>query len=401
MKLLHVVTLVSPDGAYGGPLRVALNQAAELRRRGHDVQIAAGWRGDMRKPKVLDDTPAHLFPIQHIVRSRGHSGMVSVGLFRWLAVNVTDFDVVHIHAGRDLISTASMAIARLRGRPYVAQTHGMVTPDQRLMARLMDSFFSRRLLRAACKRFVLTQGERSDLQAVLGQGVDTERLINGVTTSSLKVEPTIGREVLYCARLQKRKRPVAFVEMADELTRRGITASYAIVGPDEGELTAVLRSIQELGLADIVRYEGALDYGDVLNRMSHASVYVLPSVNEPFAMSLLEALSLGLPSLCTDSCGIADVLRERKAAMVTGESVSEMADGLQQILDDESVRSELSVNGRRAVAEVFSMVAVGDQLERAYMDVLGRKIQHERHFKTRAGRVGGQRSRHLDTGETE
>jgi glycosyltransferase involved in cell wall biosynthesis len=155
--------------------------------------------------------------------------------------------------------------------------------------------------------------------------------------------------------------------------RRGITASYAIVGPDEGELAAVLRSIRELGLSDIVRYEGALDYGDVLDRMSRACVYVLPSVDEPFAMSLLEALSLGLPSLCTNSCGIADILRERKAAMVTGESVSEMADGLQQILDDDNVRSELSINGRRIVKEVFSMVAVGDQLERAYVDVLGRK----------------------------
>jgi glycosyltransferase involved in cell wall biosynthesis len=327
----------------------------------------------MLKPELLDDTPAQLFQIQHIVRSRGHSGMVSVGLFGWLAANVAHFDVVHIHAGRDLISTASMAITRLRGRSYVVQTHGMVTPDQRLIARLMDSIFTRRLLRAASKRFVLTQTESRDLQAVLGHRVDTERLINGVTTSSLKVEPTTGCEVLYCARLHKRKRPVAFVEMAEELMRRGITASYAIVGPDEGELKAVLRSIRELGLSEIVRYEGALDYGDVLKRMSRAGVYVLPSVDEPFAMSLLEALSLGLPSLCTDSCGIADLLRERKAAMVTGESVSEMADGLQQILEEEGLRSELSVNGRKAVAEVFSMAAVGDRLERAYLDVLGRK----------------------------
>src|SRR5829696_3823770 len=101
VKILHVVTLVSPDGAYGGPLRVALNQSAELRRRGHEVHIAAGWRGDMRKPEALDDTAAQLFPIQHVVGSWGHSRKGSVGLFRWLAANVTHFDVVHIHAGRD------------------------------------------------------------------------------------------------------------------------------------------------------------------------------------------------------------------------------------------------------------------------------------------------------------
>ena len=295
--------------------------------------------------------------------------MVSLGLFRWLVANVKHFDVVHVHAGRDLISTASMAVTRLRRQSYVVQTHGMVTPDERLMARLMDSLFSRRLLRAARRRFVLTRNEASDLHSVLGARVDTERLINGVPMPSRATEQTRGHEVLYCARLHKRKRPVAFVEMAGELTRRGIAASYAIVGPDDGELTAVLDNIRAHGLSDIVQYEGALDYGEVLNRMSRAGIYVLPSVDEPFAMSLLEALSLGLPSLCTSSCGIADILRERKAAIVTGESVAEMTDGLQQILDDETLRSELSINGRRTVVEVFSMAAVGDQLERVYLDI--------------------------------
>jgi glycosyltransferase involved in cell wall biosynthesis len=88
-------------------------------------------------------------------------------------------------------------------------------------------------------------------------------------------------------------------------------------------------------------------------------------------MSLLEALSLGMPSLCTSSCGIADILREEKAAMVTGESVVEMADGLQKILEEETLRSELSMNAARAVVDVFSMAAVGEQLERVYRDITG------------------------------
>ena len=45
MRILHVVTLVSPDGAFGGPVRVAENLARELRRRGHDVTVAAAASG--------------------------------------------------------------------------------------------------------------------------------------------------------------------------------------------------------------------------------------------------------------------------------------------------------------------------------------------------------------------
>ena len=57
--------------------------------------------------------------------------------------------------------------------------------------------------------------------------------------------------------------------------------------------------------------------------------------------------------------------------MVTGESVTEMADGLERILDEESLRAELSANGRRAAAELFSMAAVGNRLERVYWDITG------------------------------
>src|SRR4029450_13913069 len=91
---------------------------------------------------------------------------------------------------------------------------------------------------------------------------------------------TGGRGVLFRARLHARKRPVAFVEMASELMGRGIDGSFAIVGPDDGELASVRESIANAGLQEVVRYEGALDYQAVLTRMRQAVVYVLPSVDE-------------------------------------------------------------------------------------------------------------------------
>ena len=57
MRILHVVTLVSPDGEYGGPVRVATNLSKALRDLGHDVTIAAGTRGFESAPEQLDGTP--------------------------------------------------------------------------------------------------------------------------------------------------------------------------------------------------------------------------------------------------------------------------------------------------------------------------------------------------------
>src|SRR5437867_204758 len=57
MRILQVVTLLSPDGAYGGVARVALNQSAELIGRGHDVTVAAATRGYEVVPEELDGVP--------------------------------------------------------------------------------------------------------------------------------------------------------------------------------------------------------------------------------------------------------------------------------------------------------------------------------------------------------
>ena len=297
--------------------------------------------------------------------------MVSPGLALWLLRNIGDYDVVHVHPGRDLISTTSLALAWVRRRPYVTQTHGMVQPDERLRARIMDAAAVRMLIKAAGTRFVLTQHEEDGLQEVLGSSMTCERLPNGVPEQTdLPNAARGGREVLFCARLHKRKRPVAFVEMAAELVRRGLAATFAIVGPDDGELTAVRESISHQGLEELLRYEGALDYHAVLTRMRQADVYVLPSVHEPFPMSLLEALALGLPSVCTDTCDIAAPLRDYGAAIVTDGSVNALADAVQAIFTDNGLRSELSRNARKVVAELFSMDAVANRLERTYHSIL-------------------------------
>jgi glycosyltransferase involved in cell wall biosynthesis len=371
VKILHLVTLVSPDGAFGGPIRVALNQAAELRRRGHEVHLAAGWRGQGSPPSTLDGTPAKLFPAFRLIRPMGFSGMVSPGLGLWLLMNIADYDVVHVHAGRDLISTTSLALAWVKRRRYVTQTHGMVQPDERLRAKVMDAAAVRGLLRAARTRFVLTKHEEDGLVQLLGSSTTCEQLPNGVPAQpNLPDIAKGGREVLFCARLHERKRPVAFVEMAAELVKRGLAATFAIVGPDEGELTTVRDSISQRVLEGVLRYEGALDYHAVLTRMRQADVYVLPSMHEPFPMSLLEALALGLPSVCTDSCDIAAPLRDYGAAIVTDGSVTALADAVQAILTDDGLRSELSRNARKVVTELFSIDAVGNRLERTYQSVV-------------------------------
>jgi hypothetical protein len=94
-----MVTLASPDDAFGGPLRVALNQAAELSRRGDEVHIAAGWGEDASPGSPRGNARQTLF--RHSIDSAdGLQRDGESGLAWWLLRNIATYDIVHIHSGR-------------------------------------------------------------------------------------------------------------------------------------------------------------------------------------------------------------------------------------------------------------------------------------------------------------
>ncbi|MDF3140916.1 MULTISPECIES: glycosyltransferase [unclassified Streptomyces] len=370
MRLVHVVTLVSEDGAYGGPTSVATGQLEECAARGHEVTLLSLWRGRAEAPARIGSVPLRTRPARALLPGR-FTGIMHPLLVRDMWRSMGRADVVHIHAGRDLVSLAALAVATLRGKRFFTQTHGMVEPRHRLVAKLFDSLYVP-LLRRARGCLVLTERERRAVSEVIGpQGPPLLTLPNGVRPerdAAVERRPH-APEVLFMARLHPRKRPEAFVEMAALVHRKLPDARFTLHGPDEGSLPTVRQLIAIHRLGDVVSYGGALSYAEAVRAYAKAAVYVLPSVDEPFPMTVIEAMSAGTPVVCTDTCGMADELARRGAAIVTDGSPQAMADAVCELLTDEDKRHGLVKAGTRAVEEAFSIHAVADRLEELYRNL--------------------------------
>lgn len=61
--------------------------------------------------------------------------------------------------------------------------------------------------------------------------------------------------------------------------------------------------IQELNLGNKVRIKIGLKYSLMLNEYSNNDLFILPSENEPFSISIPEAMGNGLALISSDSCG--------------------------------------------------------------------------------------------------
>ncbi|WP_415976043.1 glycosyltransferase [Rhodococcus sp. 077-4] len=358
MRILQVVTLISTDGAYGGPTRVALNQSAALAGMGHEVTVLAAGIGPVPAVEGFD---IELFRPRTLIPRSGFAGLSAPGMLRWIINNRNRFDVVHVHLARDLVTLPAARLCRLLGIASVVQTHGMIDPSDKLLAAPLDALVTRSVLRSAAAVCYLTERERSDLIDVAGPTLRLSKVINGVPALPEKA-PNTTLEVLFLARLAPRKRADLFVDMAEILVLEDHSTTFALVGPDGGTAAGIAQRVRAR-----IRWEGPCAPDETAERMSAAAIYVLPAVDEPYPMSVLEAMAVGLPVVVTDSCGLApDILRIGCGFVVPAGELQPLVDAVRSLLLDVDARTEMGRRGRTAAREEFGTDAVARTLDERY-----------------------------------
>ncbi|MBD1541862.1 glycosyltransferase [Arthrobacter sp. IA7] len=368
MKIIQIATLVTPDGAYGGPLRVAINQTRALLEANHEVTLVAGAMGYTGKlPEQFDGVPVRLFRAHRPVPKLGFAGVFAPQLQGWLRSALKATDIVHIHMGRDLVTLPSAWMTAHHRVPYVLQTHGMIDASDRLLSKPLDRFLTLPALTAANSVLFLTEHERQALKEIAPGLSNLQELHNGVPQARPTRSSENGAiEVLFLARLQERKRPLLFVEMAKQLHTKFPAVRFVLVGPDEGEGGAVAAAIAEAGMKDALSWEGAVSPEKAADRISRCSIYVLPSVDEPFPMSVLEAMSLGKPVVVTDTCGLASSISGAKAGVVVGPGLPELTAAVESLLANPTVLAEMGNSALELSRRDYSMDQVVGQLCRTY-----------------------------------
>ncbi|MER5498711.1 MULTISPECIES: glycosyltransferase [unclassified Streptomyces] len=385
MKILHIVTLHTPDHAFGGPTRVALNLSKVQRAAGDDARIMAlgdGFDGPL--PREVEGVPVHLFRARHLLPVFEVSGITSGALLLTARRMMRGADLVHVHLMRDLVTLPAALLALATRTPLVVQTHGMVDPTENRVARLTDLLGVRTVLRRADAVLHLTETERLDVNAVAAPVplTRTVRLVNGVRPQQRKPAREPGRPptVLFLARIQERKRPEDFVAAMPAVLARHPDARFVLAGPDTGALRGTLELARGLGVTDSLDHVGPLDHEAVLAAGRQADVYVLPSIEEPLGVSVLEAMSVGTPVVVTRTCGLAPDVARAGAGRVIDSRVGQDARNARGVADAvlELLEPEANERAGRAawdlVNEDFTIEAVAGALRRTYEDVVRRRV---------------------------
>ena len=370
-----VTTVFAPNAECGGPVTVAGQHARELVRRGHEVTvftsdlIAFAPRTHLGALECEDDGLTIRYFRSWAPRPRYPAVLARVAA--GIRERATRLDVVHIHFAREVIPASTAAATRSLGIPTVLQPHGMLGNVSGIRG-VVDRLWVRRALENASVVLALQDHERRQLER-LAPGARIRILPNGIPAGSSPGRADRNghhpKTVLFLARLHPRKRVLAFVEMARLLRDGGVDCRYVIVGHDAGDRAEAERCVSALGLSDSVMFVGGVPASEVAKWYEAADVYVLPAVDEPFGLTVLEAMRAGVPCIVTNACGIAETLGHAGAALVADPEPRSLARSVMRILNDQSLARQLSEAGLTTIEHEFNLSSVVDRLYRYYDEV--------------------------------
>jgi glycosyltransferase involved in cell wall biosynthesis len=343
---------------FGGPVTKVQLLAAELTNLGVDVEILTADFGPRRTRVPPGSRDVQGIPVTYLRRLLSR-GWLSIAPGAGRFIRQRRFDVVHCFGLRDgLVTSASFAAGRA-GIPVVLEPMGMAVPRIRSLGlkRFADRG-TRVLLRPPAITIATSELEGKELRSLGYPNVEVR--YNPVTLSHSRRDVPNAYDLCYIGRLHRKKQLFVLTQIL--LQRPGLRAIVA--GSDEdGTGDQLALEATRLGVADRLTLRGWIDESERDEVLASSTCFVLPSLTENFGNAAAEALQAGVPVVVTDQCGIAELVRDTRAGVVTSVVPDEIVRETLRFIDDPELIRKCSDAAPEAVAQLHPRTIAERQLE--------------------------------------
>ncbi len=173
-----------------------------------------------------------------------------------------------------------------------------------------------------------------------GNNGNNEQNTNNNEAPSDETDPV----VTFVGRITFQKGPAYFVHAAELVLRTNPRVRFRVVGT--GDLLASMKQlVWELGIDKSFSFDGFLDAQQVQEVLADSSIFVMPSVSEPFGIVALEAVQQNIPVIISKQSGVSEVLPN--ALKVDFWDTELMADRILSLLKYRKIRHELVENSQK------------------------------------------------------
>lgn len=288
--------------------------------------------------------------------------------------------------------------ARLAGVPVVVGTLpglGSLYVSDSFLNRLIR-FVYQFLQKIACSLSDLTIFQNKDdaaqfikagivsaqkVMVIPGSGVSTEIFsraqISEIAMTALREELNIqfGQVVVtMVSRLIKSKGVFEFMEAAKEVRDCNPNVYFLLVGPVDTESLDRLNEDELERLKKVVSWIGPRR--DIASILAISDIFVLPSAyREGIPRVLLEAASMGLPLITTDSPGCREVAQDSiNGYLIPLHDSSALSQTILHLLNEPELRERFGQISRQRAVEEFDFLTIARRTHSKYQQMLGQKV---------------------------
>ncbi|MBB6030467.1 glycosyltransferase family 4 protein [Oceanithermus desulfurans] len=257
----------------------------------------------------------------------------------------------------------AMVASTVSGVPWSLTAHRWDIVENNLLQRKADHACFFRCISEKTRELALERGVSVGKTLVLHLGVRLPEVALSSTDNSSQGEKFV---VLCPAAFVKRKGHRYLVEALKFLPDQ---VELWLAG--EGELRGEIeKQVKQLGLKSRVRIMGFLSHEKLLAlyRERRVDLVALPSMNlgdglnEGIPVSLMEAMSYGLPVVSTSTGGIPELLRDGAGVLVSDKDPMALAEAIATLYRERAYAKAVGEKGKRRVEKEFSAEAVVEEL---------------------------------------
>jgi len=378
LKILQLVHTLDPS--VGGVAAAVLALSRGLARRGHKLDIV-----------VLDDpcvvaAVADRGPADNITMHALGSGLTSYrysrALWPWLRQHGGDYDRVIVNGIWQYVSFAAWRRYAGSSIPYYVFPHGMLDPWfketfplKHLKKWLYWPWAEYRVLRDAAGVIFTSEEERFQArksfwlyrcrEKVSPLGVEAPPISSNAKSEFLSRYPQLqnSRNFLFLGRLHPKKGCDILLE-AFARFRSNDSISLILAGPDQvGWGSDLRRQVTHLNLTNRVVFTGMLEGSMKQGAFANAEAFVLPSHQENFGISVVEALAVSVPVLISNRVNIWREIEADRAGYVESDDLAGTTRLLQRWIDTAPAEREvIRQNARRCFEQRFEINRAVDSL---------------------------------------
>ena len=184
---------------------------------------------------------------------------------------------------------------------------------------------------------------------------------------SIKMQKGKDKVVTFLGRITMQKGPEYFVEAASRVLAKTHNVRFVMAGSGD-MMEKMIRLAADRDIADRFHFTGFLKGRQVYEMLAASDVYIMPSVSEPFGISPLEAMQMGVPSIISKQSGCAEILEN--VIKVDYWDINALADSIYSIIKYPALYNHLREKGLAEI-DTIQWKKAGAKVIDIYHKVIG------------------------------